>query len=311
MIKPCIWYDGMLFYSRNSTGKAVWDGESSKVKDGLQLLTNLYKDGCIPKDFPTMDTNAAMEDLNSGKAGMVFGARGLPFWAIQNTIKNNSKAEWYAMNMPTMDGSHATIFGWQPVNTAYCISSTCKNPDAIMKMINIGYEYSTDTKSSLYDSSLIGKDTNTVGSSYVTYFDADSSELKPYTALFNALKANDSSGLDDSWKGTYNKVQDYVKTKNPAEWSVWNADCTEPGHSFYLTFGLNSMSMVKNNAYWSLPTDDMTDKLTLIKKMEEEEFTKIITGQSQVSDWDRMVKEWNSVGGNYITQVVNESLKKK
>lgn len=201
----------MIFYSEDENGNIVWDGEKPEVKEGLQLLADLYKEGAIPKDFITMDNNKIMEDMNAGKGGMTFGVRGLPYWAIQNTIKNNPEAEWYAMNMPTKDGSQPPIFVYQPVNVAYAVSAECEHPEAIVKMMNAYYRLA-DPESPDFDSKTL--ETTVSAGEFIAVHDPDQ-EMNDHKALFEAIKKEDKSGLNASLQVQYDEVMEYVETKNP------------------------------------------------------------------------------------------------
>lgn len=308
-VQPCPWYDDMLFYSVDESGKAVWDGTKPETKEGLQFLADLYKEGAIPKDFATSDSAKVTADLNGSKAGMVVGARGLPIWAIQNTIKNDPKAEWYAMNMPTKDGSHPVIFGWQPVNVATVVSAECKNPEAIAKMMNINYKFahrkSPDIDKILGDD----KDINIAGSAFISLIEPGK-ERETWNELFDGIKAKDKSKLSVGNQASYDKYMKYEETKDPESWGMWNASIPGPGGAFWTVWQMNSPEDVKRNAYWTMPTDELTGTLKLFKKMAEEEVVKIISGNVPVSDWDSFIEKWNKVGGDKVTQIVNDSLKK-
>ncbi|MHC1750232.1 MAG: hypothetical protein AB9856_18345 [Cellulosilyticaceae bacterium] len=303
--QPCLWYDGMLFYSKDDKGNVVWDGTKPEVKEGLQLLADLYKEGAIAKDFPTMDISKVSEDLNGGKAGMVFGVRGLPYWAIQNTIKNDPKADWYAMNMPTKDGSVPPIFTYQPVNTGYVISSKCKNPEAVIKMMNV-YTALVDPKSPLYNPRTIEEPVRR--GAFVTAYDPYK-EVNDHKAVFEAIKTKDKSKLNADGQIMYDEAMAYQDTKDPKFWSRWNAIYPEAGHAFYLVFGQNDESMLKKNEWWALPSENMLAKLPVYKKLAEETMTKIVAGAVPVTEWDNMVAQWNKLGGEEVTKEVLDSLK--
>lgn len=304
-IQPCTWYDYMIFYSEDENGNVVWDGEKPEVKEGLQLLADLYKEGAIPKDFITMDNNKIMEDMNAGKGGMTFGVRGLPYWAIQNTIKNNPDAQWYAMNMPTKDGVQPQIFTYQPVNVAYAVSAECEHPEAIAKMINVSYKLG-NMESADFDPKTL--ETEVAAGSFISVQDPDQ-EMNEHKALFEAIKNEDKSGLSQGLQTQYDEVMEYVETKDPEKWSRWNAVYPEEGHAYYLVFGMNDASMIKKNVWWKLPSENMVDKLPIYRDMAQETMTKIIAGAEPVSAWDDMVTQWNKLGGDEITQEVIEAAK--
>ncbi len=303
-VQPCVWYDGMIFYSEDSNGEVVWDGERPEVKEGLQLLQNLYSKGAIAADFPTVDGSRIMEELNGGKAGMVFGVRGLPIWAINKTVLNDPDAEWYAINMPTKEGVDATIFGFQPVSTGYAVSADCENPEAIAKLLNITMSV-LDPRSPNYDPSY---DDPSAGPKVIDLTDPSMERIENL-AFFEAVESGDTSNLNALMLDRYEKVMAYEETKDPELWPLWSAFYPGEGHSWYLTFAQNDISMIKRNLWWSLPTDSMMSYLPIYKKMAEETMTRIITGNADIDEWDTLIKDWNNLGGEQITQEVIESLK--
>ncbi len=301
-VQPGVWYDGMIFYSEDENGEAIWDGTRPEVKEGLQLLQDLYKAKAIPADFPTVDGSRIMEDLNGGKAGMVFGVRGLPIWAINKTVLNNPNAEWYAMNMPTTDGvDFAPIFAFQPVNSAYAISTDAEHPEAIMKMINAA-DANDDP---IFTHPSAGPGIVGTNDPYL-----EKNENLAFFAGYEAAKSGDLSVFDEYpyLVDRYEKVKGYEETKDPALWPFWNAFYPGPGHAWYLTFAENDESMIKKNLWWGLPTESMVRYLPLYKKMAEETMTRIITGNADVSAWDKMVSDWNKLGGDIITEEVRKRL---
>ncbi len=310
-VQPGVWYDGMMFYSEDENGEAIWDGTRPEVKEGLQLLQDLYKAKAIPADFPTVDESQAMEDLNGGKAGMVFGVRGFPVWAINKTILNNPDAEWYAMNMPTADGVDvAPVFAFQPVNAVYAISADAEHPEAVMKMIN-AYIDTTLPSSSSFDPLFT---TIQAGPSIVGGVANPNQEKEENLLFFEAYEAAESGDMsilenNPNLMDRYEKVKGYEETKDPTLWPFWSAFYPGPGHSWYLTFAENNESMIKKNLYWSLPSESMTRYLPIYKKMAEETMTRIITGNADVSAWDKMVSDWNRLGGDIITEEVRNQLK--
>lgn len=57
--------------------------------------------------------------------------------------------------------------------------------------------------------------------------------------------------------------------------------------------------------FYGAPTNTMTSKGTTLNKMCLESFTKIIMGKSDISAFDKFVKDWKTLGGNAITKEVN------
>lgn len=70
---------------------------------------------------------------------------------------------------------------------------------------------------------------------------------------------------------------------------------------------VSSGNVVTDN-YFGAPTDSMAEKNATLQKLQLETFTKIITGSADVDEFDTYVENWKSLGGQQITDEVNEWL---
>lgn len=60
------------------------------------------------------------------------------------------------------------------------------------------------------------------------------------------------------------------------------------------------------NRFVGAPTETMTEKMSTLEKMRDEMFNKIIIGEASVDEFDKFVEDFNSLGGEQITNEVNE-----
>lgn len=126
--------------------------------------------------------------------------------------------------------------------------------------------------------------------------------------FFEAINNRDPSILPANLQERYEWVIDYMENGSPENWKWWSAFAPEPGNAWYYTFVEQKPEMIKNNAYWRLPSAKMNSKLPIFKKMAEETITKIIMGIEPVESWDDMVKNWEKLGGADMTAEVQASL---
>jgi putative aldouronate transport system substrate-binding protein len=71
------------------------------------------------------------------------------------------------------------------------------------------------------------------------------------------------------------------------------------------------MRMLENceiyeNKYTSFNTPGMTDYMSTLQTMLDDTIIKIITGQENLAYFDKFVTDWYALGGNTITNEVNE-----
>lgn len=62
---------------------------------------------------------------------------------------------------------------------------------------------------------------------------------------------------------------------------------------------------VVNNAYYAAPTETMTEKLPTLEKQQLQDYTTIIL-EGNLDAFDEFVTNWNKLGGEEITQEINE-----
>ena len=60
-----------------------------------------------------------------------------------------------------------------------------------------------------------------------------------------------------------------------------------------------------NNEFYGLPTATQVEKGSQLDKLMQETFTKIVMGAS-LDEFDKFVQSWKSLGGDQITQEVND-----
>jgi len=305
-VYPGAWYDGMIFYSEDENGGLTWDGEKPGVKEGLAMLQELYKEGAIRQDFAVYDNTRKAEDLNGGKAGLAIGARGYPAWLVHNTYVNNPEAEWYGMQMPGKDeGTESILLSYQPLNSGFAVSKECENPEAVIKMLNLVTEIS-EPSSEMYDPKYLSSNRTETGDSYIYGIEDPELERKSSQSIFKAFESKDPSALSAADKKIYDNILLFEDTKDASAWSDWNRFYPAPGHVYYEIYEMNKDTELKENAWQRLPSQNMSSKLAIWEKMINEAFVKIVSGEN-VDEWDKVVADWNKLGGDDITKEVQEN----
>ena len=63
-------------------------------------------------------------------------------------------------------------------------------------------------------------------------------------------------------------------------------------------------------SYYDDPTETMIRKWSALQALQEETYTKIIAGSEKIEAFDAFVEQWKSLGGDKITEEVNEKFGK-
>lgn len=297
---PDIWVDG-------GSGKLAYGSTLPEMKTALGKLQQMYKDGLIDREFGTKDYNRLKEDVVSGKLGIFYGTISESALIAADLIKKDPKASWKALPLPSIDSTPAkpsvgvSVGGFQVVKKGY------SHPEAIVKMMN------------LFIQKVYGEDAVGTNRDSKTYAWVDNAKyamhiLSPvigyikdynYRLVRDALAAGDSSGLSESLKATYDKVKSTDGT-DPELWQQWWIH--QPAVSPFEVrdrYQLQSDGVVVDK-YFGGSTKTMDEKMSTLYTMQNETFVKIIMNAAPLDDFDSFVANWKKLGGDKITQEVNE-----
>jgi putative aldouronate transport system substrate-binding protein len=129
--------------------------------------------------------------------------------------------------------------------------------------------------------------------------------LDAQKAVSVAVKNGDPSSLRPDEIQTYETMMKYLETGNPADgWGLYTTFAEESSYAEVVELVDNGWYLF--DEYHGIPTPTMTEKGSTLTKMEVEAFTKIILG-ADISEFDKFVEDWKSLGGDAITAEINEA----
>ena len=272
-----------------------------EMKTALGALRDMYAKGQIDPEFGVKDSNKVNEDVGAGRFGMMFG----DFWnaAWINSVKvANPTMEWMPVAIPSLTETPAKAqipFG---TSTYYVVSANCKNPEAVVKLLNIQLEksYGETAEPTVY---------NITPEGYGPYaYTVVSVEppMKNFTAaekVTAAVETGDTSKLN-------------TEEKNYFDMSMLSLNGDHSNNNWHQLkmFGpLGSLTVQKKywdegnimrDAFYGASTQTMTEKLSTLTKQQLTDFTAIILGGS-LDDFDTFVTNWGKLGGTQMTEEVN------
>lgn len=285
-----------------------------EMKEALAQYAKWYQEGIINPNFTTMDSDKMFQDMINGKCGVIPFAQWFSYNPLPDVISNQGpEAIFYPYEIPTQDGSK--IMGSVKFNNGgyVVISNNCKNPEAVMKIVNFfcymmddAVEGGEETEFiySLYDNNYpnIVRGTRVINpmtdynqfiqikdavDRYLTGEEVDISDLgknvSKYNSCVNWVENQDVNGVGD-WlqqgndRSTYGIAKEYVDNKQYVQDAMWGAQ----------TPTLQSAGSTLN------------DILT-------EGFTKIIIGDQPIDYFDTIVQQWLTAGGEQATAEINET----
>ncbi len=291
---------------KDAAGSAVYGSIQPQVKDALLQLQNLYKSGQIDKEFGVKDKAKVMETVSSGKVGITYGGLSSPGAFLKDCAINDPNADWQAIELPSIDGTPAAPVTSMPVTKYYAVNKNCKNPEALMKLVengSSGYnrDASDEAKAKNEKFGVTKSGIATWQYSLVVYEPA-LKNLNAHNNVIKAMETNDTSILNAEEYGYYDKIQ---KSK-AGDRNFWGDERIfgTPSSADIIGKYVDSQNLLTNLFYGS-STPTMVEKQATLEAMEDEVFTKIIMGES-INSFDKFVSDWKKLGGDQITKEVNE-----
>ena len=279
----------------------AYGGIQPEMKNALLELQSLYKEGVIDMEFGVKDASKVSEDVNAGKAGMLYGYFWNSGW-LQDGVINDSEADWKAFPILSADDQAAKVMIPFATTLYTVVSKECKNPEAAVKMYNLVLEknFGETAEPSVYN---VTKDNVAVFNYPFSYGEPPMKNLDAQTKVAKALDSGDTSELNAEEMGYYTNCKAYLD----GDVNYWG------NYNMYGTNG--SLSVINNyiasgntvaDEFFGAPTDGMAEKNATLEKLQLETFTKIITGNADINEYDTYVQNWLDLGGKQITDEVNQ-----
>lgn len=293
-------------------GQAAFGLIQPEIKTALQKMSEWYSQGVFDQEFIAKDSSQVAEDITAGKVGITFGSHGNAFWPFPDAKNLNPDANWLAYPIPTATDELAQVMVGSSASGFYAVNVNCEHPEAIIKMYN--YFYQKDCALSPdYDEKY-----HITGSTAMEHpeWAMDWAVLKTFYPqqnlfIYRGVKAHvegDDSQMENAWV-TQNAEQvdayleDPVTNQSYYSTYIWSG----PDRSaFSVVESYEENNQRLQNQYILGNTDSMAMYNVTLEQLIQESFTKIITGENPIDSFDTFVEQWKSLGGDQITQDVND-----
>jgi len=299
-------------------GNLVYGSIQPEVKNALKYLQDLYKDGGIDKEFATKDSNKVSEDLSASKTGMTGGVYWMSNWPLGTAVAADPSIEWRCFPLFSTDDKPAS-FNTRKANAGSfdIVSSKCEHPEAFFKILNLLADSQVNT--------LKWGDTFTSEKGFFNYWvpaklysfnDVDAWEVarKAYFEKDTAAIAEFENYPATSKQWFDKAIEAMDEDASLKENDTWESHRDVWG-LYYMYFSPNSpfkwiIEYSKNNQivydeYYGPTSETYSSKWSTLSTLEIKTFTDIIMGTVPIDAFDEFVAEWNSLGGETITQERN------
>lgn len=279
-------------------GKLAYGSIQPEAKDAVAALQDMYEKGYVDPEFGVKDAQKVSEDINAGKIGMFFGN----FWNM--AWLNDAKVadptfEFIPVAIP--GGASAQI----PFGTTeyYMVSAGCEHPEAAFKLLNGYLEkiFGETAEPTVYNITPDG----------LGAFDYPVIEQEPPMKNFEAaervsaaIESKDPSGLNEEQKNYYD--MSLMSLDGDHTNNNWHQlKMFGPGGSLTVIKQYQTDGKIVADKFAGAPTESMTEKKATLDKQQLTDYSAIIMGDS-VDEFENFVKNWLKLGGEDITNEVNE-----
>lgn len=311
-------FEGFGSYVKNGLfwiekdGKLECSAIQPETREALEAAADLYAKGYLDPEFGTKDTTILRTESNAGRYPMQYGSYSAPGFyksLVEENLSQGKDLDVIACAPPSKDGGMA-VAGIEGGVTYFVVNSKCEHPEAFMKLANasIAVQHANGDEEGLkiYKELYIGDD----GFQYFKFV--------PYRVGSPNLvidRYEEAMAVVDGRKKLEEITVEYANTAvNIMNYEIGNYNYADWLQA--MVFGRKSSGQVLKemfnndkmiyNAFYGSATDSMVKYQAVLMTLQLETFMQVITGHEDISKFDEFVADWKKLGGDAITQEVND-----
>lgn len=290
----------------NEEGKVIFGAFADETKAALEVVSKMYADGLIDAEFAVNDNSAAVQQVASGKCGVVIGAVWDTNSVLYTSNDEDPNADWHALPMVGLDGPTTKVTGNYPIIRYMVFNKDFEHPEAVIKMINLQFKkcFSDDSTQEIYDTYIEDASGNSGFAAFQIYpWGIFLPAVKNEMAADEIVNMGLSSDEVDIWAKPFAKYVEGYANGDASLWRWYRFFGPDGGHLItgkYITDDLYYM-----NRYYGPTTDTMAESMSLIGDLVNEMFTKIIMGEETVDAFDTYKAQAEALGLTDMTEEAN------
>lgn len=289
------------FWIKDASGSLAYSEIQPQMKQALAKLADMYKAGHFDPEFIVKDGNKVNESIGAGKIGMMIGGRGSANYPLVTLTPNQ---EWQAYPMPTVDGQ--PFKAQLPLNIFsyyWVVKKGTKHPEAIFKMMDFWLQTFYYNKSEdVFNKFVVPASAVWTYSPAKIYLpDINIENYRKAVALEEGkIKPED---LTPNQKTMIDRMNQYKGGQK----NLWGEVAQNgPGGSASIIDLIIKEDRFVPNQFYTTPTATMAERNEQLKKLRNETFVKIVTGNQGIDAFDKYAADWKKQGGDIITKEVND-----
>lgn len=302
----------------NSEGKIVYGSVQPEMRTVLEKLAQWYADGLIDPEFTVKSSEQEAALTLNEQLGVFTGVQWAQYMAnaVPSLWLNNTESDWALYRLPSVDDEPVKPIVYDNTSKFIVITSRCEHPEAAIIVLNllhkIGAGDSSDIISTQEEFRNLWDDW-----SWMPYApESVHGNIPKWQAVLTALETDDrslveynynASTLYDQQKDYYIDHPEYRTSEDEGERgnSSYQYATRFSGLMFSMATELNEEGLLTFEKRGALLTETMIDSEATLDKLELETFTRIITGDASIDEFDRFVAQWYDLGGEAITEEIN------
>ena len=290
----------------NEEGKVIFGAFADETKAALEVVSKMYADGLIDAEFAVNDNSAAVQQVASGKCGVVIGAVWDTNSVLYTSNDEDPNADWHALPMVGLDGPTTKVTGNYPIIRYMVFNKDFEHPEAVIKMINLQFKkcFSDDSTQEIYDTYIEDASGNSGFAAFQIYpWGIFLPAVKNEMAADEIVNMGLSSDEVDIWAKPFAKYVEGYANGDASLWRWYRFFGPDGGH--LITGKYIADDLYYMNRYYGPTTDTMAESMSLIDDLVNEMFTKIIMGEETVDAFDTYKAQAEALGLTDMTEEAN------
>ncbi len=290
----------------NEEGKVIFGAFADETKAALEVVSKMYADGLIDAEFAVNDNSAAVQQVASGKCGVVIGAVWDTNSVLYTSNDEDPNADWHALPMVGLDGPTTKVTGNYPIIRYMVFNKDFEHPEAVIKMINLQFKkcFSDDSTQEIYDTYIEDASGNSGFAAFQIYpWGIFLPAVKNEMAADEIVNMGLSSDEVDIWAKPFAKYVEGYANGDASLWRWYRFFGPDGGH--LITGKYIADDLYYMNRYYGPTTDTMAESMSLIDDLVNEMFTKIIMGEETVEAFDAYKAQAEALGLTDMTEEAN------
>lgn len=297
-------YQGI--WLKGSNGQLVYSSIQPEMKAPLEQLQKMFKAGQLDPEFGVKDITKEYDLVVSGQIGMLYGGFPTGLYPLQSAKQKNPKSDWKAIPIVSVDSQPAKPQVNEPSVEGYWVARNgFEHPEAMLQMLDFWVQaFYTTTSNDVYYRFNQTKNSIPVWEHNAIQADRAFKNIDEGIAVTKLIenKGQGMANVTPEQRDVYRKCQLWLKGDvTNWDWYVMFG----PGGSTLAANQYRQQNLYQESQFYGTPTRTMGTKLSTLNDLETQTFTKIIQGGS-LSGFDTFVSNWKKLGGDQITQEVNE-----